>query len=308
MSSPIHHPKDLDVSLMYAPPWARESVREPALEPINKLEREPASPLPIQSTAPPVEWPSRSRRPNNLRHTFSGDRAMAEMQRQLTLEPNRLPEPPMGSEQYLLPLVLRMGAVATAAAVVAWAMVSVPHGRQDNYSAVQAGFSPPPSTVDTGKQDPWPAALPVGGGHVDANNVIRPDETSPGMVPQTTPVSASPSTPVSTPQSAPPQPEDKNQSPLDEQEIAMLVKRGKVYLENGDLSSARLLLRRAEEAGSASAALALGATYDPLVLQRLGVVGAHPDVAKAREWYQKAAELGSDAASQQLAKLAQAPQ
>jgi TPR repeat protein len=32
------------------------------------------------------------------------------------------------------------------------------------------------------------------------------------------------------------------------------------------------------------------------------------DPAEAREWYERAAQLGSDAASQRLAKLAESPQ
>ena len=60
-------------------------------------------------------------------------------------------------------------------------------------------------------------------------------------------------------------------------EIAMLLKRGKDAFSTGDLAAARLLLRRAAEAGSAEAALALGATFDPLVIRRLGAIGAAPD-------------------------------
>jgi TPR repeat protein len=91
--------------------------------------------------------------------------------------------------------------------------------------------------------------------------------------------------------------------PLDSDEIAMLLKRGKDALSTGDFASARLLLRRGAEAGSAEAALALGATFDPLVLRRLGAIGAAPDAAQARQWYQKAVALGSTTASQPLAKL-----
>ena len=85
----------------------------------------------------------------------------------------------------------------------------------------------------------------------------------------------------------------------------MLVKRGHDFLQNGDLISARLILQRAVEAGSADAALALGATFDPLVIRRLGVIGIEPDIARARQWYQRAAELGSSA-SQQLTTLERA--
>ena len=77
---------------------------------------------------------------------------------------------------------------------------------------------------------------------------------------------------------------------------------------NRDFSSARLLLTRAAEAGSAAAALSLGETFDPLVIPQLHAIGVQLDPAKAREWYERAAQLGSDAASQHLAKLAQSPQ
>ena len=95
---------------------------------------------------------------------------------------------------------------------------------------------------------------------------------------------------------------------LDGEEIAALINRGTDSLKSGDLVSARLLLRRAAEAGSASATLMLGTTFDPLVIQQLGAIGVVPDVTKARQWYEKAAELGSDAASQRLAKLPQSGQ
>jgi hypothetical protein len=95
---------------------------------------------------------------------------------------------------------------------------------------------------------------------------------------------------------------------LDAEEIAALINRGTDSLKSGDIVSARLLLRRAAEAGSASAAMMLGTTFDPLVIQQLGAIGVVPDVAQARQWYEKAVELGSDAASQRLAKLPQTGQ
>jgi len=56
----------------------------------------------------------------------------------------------------------------------------------------------------------------------------------------------------------------------------------------GDVATARVVLQRAAEAGNAGAAMALGATYDPNVLAKLGVVGVKPDAEKARSWYEKA--------------------
>jgi hypothetical protein len=86
-------------------------------------------------------------------------------------------------------------------------------------------------------------------------------------------------------------------------EIAMLLNRGKDFFEDGDVVSARLLFRRAAAAGNAEAAFVLGRTFDPLVADRMGIIGIKPDIARARQWYERAAELGSPAASQELARL-----
>ena len=102
---------------------------------------------------------------------------------------------------------------------------------------------------------------------------------------------------------SPPAQGDSTALRLDPQEITTLIDRGSAYLKSGDLASARLLLRRAAEAGSAEAALMFGSTFDPLFIRQLGAIGVQPDIARARQWYQKAAELGSDAASQRLANL-----
>ena len=74
--------------------------------------------------------------------------------------------------------------------------------------------------------------------------------------------------------------------------------------EAGDLAGARILFQRAAEAGDATAATALGATYDPTVLAKLGAVGIGADLERARFWYQKAASLGSTDARRRLDLLA----
>jgi hypothetical protein len=100
-------------------------------------------------------------------------------------------------------------------------------------------------------------------------------------------------------EAAPPQ-------PLAPDEIAGLLKRGEELLRTGDIASARLLLRRAANAGNADAALALGGTYDGAVLAKLGVLGFARDADQARFWYLKAAELGSQLAEQRLETLGSA--
>ena len=93
------------------------------------------------------------------------------------------------------------------------------------------------------------------------------------------------------------------QRKLDQEEIAVLLKRGKDLIANGDLAAARLVLQRAANANDAEAALALGATYDPYVLRALKVYGFKADPVMARVWYEKARELGSAAAPRRLEML-----
>jgi hypothetical protein len=91
--------------------------------------------------------------------------------------------------------------------------------------------------------------------------------------------------------------------PLDHEEIAVLLQRGKDLIASGDIAAARLVLRRAADANDAQAALALGATYDPLVLRELKVYGLTADPAMARSWYEKARAFGSDTATRQIEML-----
>jgi TPR repeat protein len=93
------------------------------------------------------------------------------------------------------------------------------------------------------------------------------------------------------------QPENITSRP-DDEETSTLIELGQDFLQNEDFSSARLLLQRAAKAGSAAAALSLGETFDPFLIRRLGAIGV-----QAREWYQRAAQLGSNTEAEHLAKL-----
>jgi hypothetical protein len=92
---------------------------------------------------------------------------------------------------------------------------------------------------------------------------------------------------------------------LDRAELRYLLERGEAALQTGDLAAARLLLGRAAEAGDINAALAIGATYDPRILAQRRIIGANPDPAKARSWYQRAADAGSPEARRRLQDLPQ---
>jgi hypothetical protein len=90
---------------------------------------------------------------------------------------------------------------------------------------------------------------------------------------------------------------------LGRDEIETLLKQGEDFVSVGDFSSARIVFGRVAEAGDARGALALAATYDPVALAKIGAKGATPDEAKAREWYQKAKDLGSAKAAPRLEAL-----
>jgi hypothetical protein len=99
-------------------------------------------------------------------------------------------------------------------------------------------------------------------------------------------------------------PSSKASRVLDPDEIGLLMKQGQQLIAAGDVATARTVLQRAADAGDADAAMALGGTYDPNVLARLGVVGVSAEAEKARSWYQRAETLGSPDAKRRLDLLA----
>ena len=297
MSSPIHLDEDIDPALMYAPPWARERV--PA-----EIAGRPATPL--------TDTNERNRNPTTLAPQFSGDRAMLELQRQLARNPNLIPEPSAKAGSVVRPILIRLCGVISFAALVAWGMVSY-HGIEKPVGIMPAEVST--SAISGNRVNrvdvelPRPAiAAPQMEDAVTANVLAAPAVVAAAPLPAAS-VNAIAVTPVPAQTIAPPpaqpapRPDNRPALRLDSGELEMLVKRGNEFIANGDLAAARLLLRRAAEAGSAEAALAVGATFDPVVMQRLGAIGTTPDIAQARQWYQRAAELGSNAALQRLAGL-----
>jgi len=90
-------------------------------------------------------------------------------------------------------------------------------------------------------------------------------------------------------------------------DIAALITRGDGFLGAGDIASARLFYERAADAGSGSAALRLGTTFDPGFLAHAGIRGNPGDPAKAAFWYRRSSELGDAAAADRLKDLDQRP-
>jgi len=90
---------------------------------------------------------------------------------------------------------------------------------------------------------------------------------------------------------------------IGEATVRDLVARADRLLEKGDIVGARAIYQRAAELGDASAALALGATYDPNRLWSLGALGLVGNKERAKQWYQRASELGHREAKARLSAL-----
>jgi hypothetical protein len=156
-------------------------------------------------------------------------------------------------------------------------------------------------------QDNGAATQPPRAASADARSATARSSTAPVPAPNApasalafaapAPVAA-PSAPVAAP------PASIRPSSQDADAIQLLLKQGEDFVAAGDLATARIVLRRAAEAGSGAAAFALAQTYDPKVLAKMRASGVAADAAEARRWYETAQKLGSSEATQQLERLA----
>jgi curved DNA-binding protein CbpA len=89
-------------------------------------------------------------------------------------------------------------------------------------------------------------------------------------------------------------------------QIELLIRRSEQLISEGDVAAGRAMLQPAADAHDARAALALGATYDPIMLTILRTHGVAADVSLARDWYKKASEFGSQEAQERLGLLTSA--
>jgi hypothetical protein len=79
-----------------------------------------------------------------------------------------------------------------------------------------------------------------------------------------------------------------------------LIDKAEVFLDNGSLQGARMLLERAASYGAGYAAMLLATSYDPQYAEHFSAGNPQPDAALAKRWYQRASELGVSAAGQRL--------
>jgi hypothetical protein len=162
--------------------------------------------------------------------------------------------------------------------------------------------------VTSSLQLSWKPAAPVAAA-VALNTAVAPvlAAASPApVVPAASPAPAQPPTVVA---SATPTADAPSPSPtpaeLTAMEVAASIRRAQELSATGDVKGARALLMRAAEFHDARAALALAKTFDPAVSrQSSGADKGGPDLAQARNWYQKAREWGSPEAQHLLDALA----
>jgi hypothetical protein len=168
----------------------------------------------------------------------------------------------------------------------------------------------PPTQVAVMTRSPAPSETPVAQppsapSEATQSEPPAPEEAAPARA-ETAPPAVAVSEERAPDRGAPAAQETSGVAPktADVRDTKLLVDRGKQFFDVGDLVAARILFQRAANAGNASAAVAMGATYDPVVLAERGVRGVAADLDKARSWYEKAKDMGSPEGPRRLEMLA----
>ena len=219
--------------------------------------------------------------------------------RSRSLEPERLSPPPerprrnIGAPVGIVVAIILVATIAYYFAVGGWAPSSEP---APGPQTVPDPTVVAPPSWSTRQQEPWP-------NQGDNRATSAQSEISSQSTKTSQPARSSEGEAAGEPGAQVPPPSNPTRV-LDPEEIKLLMKQAEQFIGSGDVVTARIVLQRAAEAGDADAAVALGATYDPIVLANLGVAGLGANVEKARIWYQKAESLGSTEATRRLAILA----
>ena len=131
---------------------------------------------------------------------------------------------------------------------------------------------------------------------------VQAPSVSPPALPAKTAVTAKAEAPAAV---AAPAPSASVNTQVASADAARWSVRGLVALARGDISSARLFLARAAEAGDARAWVGLADTYDPAMLAKFGVVFAPGDAQRAKDCLVKAMAAGVVVPKDRLAALEQ---
>jgi hypothetical protein len=241
------------------------------------------------------------------RRTFSDERAFLELQRRLALCANDVPDPPVETTSNLLAPLITPSAVVALAALIAAILVGLPVTRESPNKVKQSGNLSVliSKKVESAETQSAPGAQPSLIPAPEAALRGTPDSKPKPALAAGNPTTSEPTSDSRTVTAGPALATraTSEAAQITNDEITMLLKLGRNFFQNGDLVSARLLFRRAATAGSAEAAFALGRTFDPMIADRMGIIGIKPDIARARQWYESAAELGWPAAQRELARL-----
>ena len=238
------------------------------------------------------------------RHSVSYDVLQLSVRPPRSLKRERLRPPPAMTRRDKLGGPLGGGLIAAMLAAPIGYYIAV-GGWGPSSEGAQMATGPiinvPPASIV--QQEPWLTATRDDDGGTSAQSEIASKRTEPSR-----PARSSEDEAVAMVQpgaaGAQAAPASKGTRVLDPEEIKLFMKQGEQFIAAGDVVTARIVFQRAAEAGDANAAMALGATYDPTVLAKLGVVGMSADVEKARSWYQTAEKLGSPEARRRLDVLA----
>jgi hypothetical protein len=165
------------------------------------------------------------------------------------------------------------------------------------------------TTVSVDQQTPQAAAQPGPEAKAQPAKAPGPQSALPPVKLEQTPSTVAsaimPGQP-SEPLPMPPDPQSAaEQQPLTPMQARALgfIARGQELFGEGNVSSARLLFKRAADAGLAYGALFLGQTYDPNELALYQVRGLGGDPVEAKRWYEKAYALGAPEADELLRRL-----
>jgi hypothetical protein len=211
----------------------------------------------------------------------------------------------------LLGMLGRLALAGSAAAIVALLVVGKFSGSASTSATEQADTQPPfGARFAAPANQPQQPPIVAEEASDPPQQVALADPSTPVAAPRASvaaaPVARAPVVAPAPPPAAVEPPAGAPAPELNPEELGALLKRGQQLAASGDMAAARLTLRAAAEAHNAQAALALGATYDPVVLRSLGIFGVTPDVAMARSWYEKARAYGSAEAPRRLELLAKA--
>jgi hypothetical protein len=192
----------------------------------------------------------------------------------LPADPETRPEPPIRPPYPAAPplftrisLVVGVAAMATFALTIVLTFPSDGHSRKsasNNLAVAQAAGAPNGGT-----------GVAVRGPRQDRTNSTIPSDST---VPST--------------------------EPLNGEQVALLLQRGRDLLKAGDVTDARRAFQVLADRGDAEAALALASTFDQRSVAIRNAVGVVADDATARAWYRRAMELGSSEAKRALLRMA----